>query len=80
MQQSAFDMNTKVGQTNFPLFFFSTAVLCFLISALGVTAGAHRLWSHRSYKAALPLRIFLGVANSMAFQASKNDCSADTSF
>nr|QGT37389.1 stearoyl-coenzyme A desaturase 1 [Pampus argenteus] len=44
------------------------SVLCFLISALGVTAGAHRLWSHRSYKASLPLRIFLGFANSMAFQ------------
>ncbi|XP_028845843.1 stearoyl-CoA desaturase b [Denticeps clupeoides] len=44
-----------------------TAV-CFFISALGVTAGAHRLWSHRSYKASVPLRIFLAVANSMAFQ------------
>ncbi|XP_037611155.1 acyl-CoA desaturase [Sebastes umbrosus] len=44
------------------------SVLCFLISALGVTAGAHRLWSHRSYKASLPLKIFLGFANSMAFQ------------
>ncbi|EMP24026.1 Acyl-CoA desaturase [Chelonia mydas] len=42
--------------------------LCFLLSALGVTAGAHRLWSHRSYKASLPLRIFLAIANSMAFQ------------
>ncbi|XP_064418724.1 stearoyl-CoA desaturase b [Latimeria chalumnae] len=44
------------------------AVLCFIYSALGVTAGAHRLWSHRSYKASLPLRIFLAVGNSMAFQ------------
>ncbi|KAI4900938.1 hypothetical protein NFI96_015565 [Prochilodus magdalenae] len=44
------------------------AVLCFVYSALGVTAGAHRLWSHRSYKASLPLRIFLAFANSMAFQ------------
>ncbi|NP_001072045.1 acyl-CoA desaturase [Takifugu rubripes] len=44
------------------------AMLCFFISALGITAGAHRLWSHRTYKASLPLRIFLGVANSMAFQ------------
>ncbi|XP_041691992.2 acyl-CoA desaturase [Coregonus clupeaformis] len=44
------------------------SVFCFLISALGVTAGAHRLWSHRSYKASLPLRIFLATANSMAFQ------------
>ncbi|XP_059387452.1 acyl-CoA desaturase-like [Carassius carassius] len=41
---------------------------CFVFSALGVTAGAHRLWSHRSYKASLPLRIFLAFANSMAFQ------------
>ncbi|XP_055792838.1 acyl-CoA desaturase [Salvelinus fontinalis] len=44
------------------------SVFCFLTSALGVTAGAHRLWSHRSYKASLPLRIFLATANSMAFQ------------
>lgn len=43
-------------------------VICFIISALGVTAGAHRLWSHRSYKAKLPLRVFLTIANSMAFQ------------
>ncbi|XP_071401608.1 stearoyl-CoA desaturase 5-like [Centroberyx affinis] len=42
--------------------------VCFLITALGVTAGAHRLWSHRSYKAKLPLRVFLAAANSMAFQ------------
>ncbi|EHA97944.1 Stearoyl-CoA desaturase 5 [Heterocephalus glaber] len=44
------------------------AYFCFLVTALGVTAGAHRLWSHRSYKAKLPLRIFLAAANSMAFQ------------
>lgn len=44
------------------------SLLCFLASALGVTAGAHRLWSHRSYKASFPLRIFLAIANSMSFQ------------
>ncbi|XP_053164084.1 stearoyl-CoA desaturase [Hemicordylus capensis] len=44
------------------------AGLCFILSALGITAGAHRLWSHRSYKATLPLRIFFAVVNSMAFQ------------
>ncbi|KAJ7324462.1 hypothetical protein JRQ81_017482 [Phrynocephalus forsythii] len=44
------------------------AILCFILSGLGITAGAHRLWSHRSYKATLPLRIFLAVINSMAFQ------------
>ncbi|XP_077469268.1 stearoyl-CoA desaturase b [Stigmatopora argus] len=42
--------------------------VCFYISALGVTAGAHRLWSHRSYTATPPLRAFLALANSMAFQ------------
>lgn len=40
----------------------------YVVSALGITAGAHRLWSHRSYKARLPLRLFLIIANTMAFQ------------
>ncbi|KAJ6223378.1 hypothetical protein RDWZM_001923 [Blomia tropicalis] len=35
---------------------------------MGITAGAHRLWSHRSYKATLPLRILLMLLNSMALQ------------
>ncbi|CAH6951905.1 Scd4 [Phodopus roborovskii] len=39
-----------------------------IVAALGITAGAHRLWSHRTYKARLPLRLFLIVANTMAFQ------------
>lgn len=47
-------------------------MFCFVVSALGITAGAHRLWSHRSYKASLPLRILLGVANSMAFQVARH--------
>lgn len=52
----------------FSFSFCLSAYFCFLVTALGVTAGAHRLWSHRSYKAKLPLRIFLAAANSMAFQ------------
>lgn len=39
-------------------------------SGLGITAGAHRLWAHRSYKAGLPLRIFLMLCNCMANQGS----------
>ncbi|XP_029328189.1 acyl-CoA desaturase 4 isoform X1 [Mus caroli] len=39
-----------------------------VVAGLGITAGAHRLWSHRTYKARLPLRIFLIMANTMAFQ------------
>ncbi|XP_018495371.1 acyl-CoA Delta(11) desaturase [Galendromus occidentalis] len=37
-------------------------------AGLGVTAGAHRLWSHRSYKARLPLRIVLMLFNCLACQ------------
>uniref|UniRef100_A0A8D2CRR5 Fatty acid desaturase domain-containing protein n=1 Tax=Sciurus vulgaris TaxID=55149 RepID=A0A8D2CRR5_SCIVU len=44
------------------------AYLCYLVSVLGITAGAHRLWSHRTYKARLPLRLFLIIADTMAFQ------------
>lgn len=47
---------------------FAWTFVCFVVSALGVTAGAHRLWSHRSYKASFPLKVFLALANSMAFQ------------
>ena len=37
---------------------------------MGITAGAHRLWSHRTYKARLPLRLLLVAANSMAGENS----------
>ncbi|XP_067938179.1 stearoyl-CoA desaturase 5-like [Watersipora subatra] len=40
----------------------------FLVAAVSVTAGAHRLWSHRSYKAKLPLRIMLMLFNFAAGQ------------
>lgn len=40
------------------------------ITGLGITGGAHRLWAHRSYKATLPLRVFLMLVNSMANQGS----------
>lgn len=40
------------------------------ISGLGITAGVHRLWSHRSYEAGTPLRIVLMLCNSMAMQGS----------
>ena len=31
---------------------------------LGVTAGSHRLWAHKSYETVLPVRIFLMLMNS----------------
>ena len=41
-----------------------------MYSALCVTAGAHRLWSHKSYKARLPFKIFLVIGHSIAGQGS----------
>ena len=40
------------------------------ISCLGVTAGSHRLWTHRSYKAKLPLKIFLAIGHTIGIQFS----------
>lgn len=39
-----------------------------LLGGLGITAGAHRLWSHRTYKASVPLRVFLMICNCIAGQ------------
>lgn len=53
------------------------AIFLYLCSGLGITAGAHRLWSHKSYKAKLPLRLILTVFNTMAFQDAVLDWSRD---
>ncbi|KAL6268604.1 hypothetical protein P5V15_001736 [Pogonomyrmex californicus] len=37
-------------------------------AGLGITAGAHRLWSHRSYKAKWPMRFILMIFQTTAFQ------------
>lgn len=38
------------------------------LSYSGITAGVHRLWSHRAYKAKWPLRLMLMIFNTIAFQ------------
>ena len=40
------------------------------ISLFGITAGVHRLWSHKAFKARLPFRIILAICNSIAYQNS----------
>ncbi|KAF5308630.1 hypothetical protein FQR65_LT06091 [Abscondita terminalis] len=42
-------------------------------NGFGITGGVHRFWSHRSYKAKLPLRIILMICFSMAAQNSIYD-------
>lgn len=52
---------------------FATVVCAYLLYALGgigVTAGSHRLWSHRSFKANLPLRVLLACLQSLAYENS----------
>ncbi|KAH8282491.1 hypothetical protein KR054_007962, partial [Drosophila jambulina] len=46
------------------------AFVMYCIGMLGVTAGAHRLWAHRSYKAKWPARLVLAILNCVSFQGS----------
>ena len=43
-------------------------VVMYVITALGVEAGLHRYFTHRSFEASEPVKVFLGVAGSMAAQ------------
>lgn len=46
------------------------AFMLYNMSILGITAGVHRLWAHRSYKARWPLSALLIVFSSIAHQNS----------
>ncbi|WP_245960782.1 hypothetical protein [Wenzhouxiangella sediminis] len=46
------------------------AGVIWLLSGLSITAGYHRLWSHRSYEAAWPLKLFFAVFGTFALQNS----------
>lgn len=50
------------------MIFLITAILLYQLSGIGITAGAHRLWAHRSYKAKWPLQLLLMILNTIAFQ------------
>ncbi|XP_076673223.1 acyl-CoA Delta-9 desaturase-like [Andrena cerasifolii] len=53
------------------------AFLCYITSGLGITAGAHRLWAHKAYKAKWPLEVLLMIFNTMAFQDAAVDWARD---
>jgi len=53
------------------------AYFLYVIGGLGITAGAHRLWSHRSYKANAPLRFILMIFNCIALQNDVIEWSRD---
>lgn len=54
-----------------PIASFFSALVYYLFAALGITAGAHRLWAHKSYKARAPLRCLLALMNAAAFQVGR---------
>lgn len=50
---------------------FEMWVCCYVVGlfgGIGVTGGAHRLWSHKTYEASLPVRLFLMVCFTSAGQ------------
>ncbi|XP_039271781.2 stearoyl-CoA desaturase 5-like [Styela clava] len=59
------------------MFTILSAIVSHVLALLGVTAGAHRLWTHRAYKAKLPLRIFLMILDCLALQNSLFDWCRD---
>lgn len=46
------------------------SVIYYFNTGLGITAGYHRLWSHTSYKASLPLKIYLAAVGAGAVEGS----------
>lgn len=45
-------------------------VVIWQCSSIGITMGYHRLWSHRAFKARMPLRILLALCGTFGFQGS----------
>ncbi|KZO98577.1 delta9-fatty acid desaturase [Calocera viscosa TUFC12733] len=46
------------------------SVFWYFVTGLGITAGYHRLWAHRSYNASVPLEYALALAGAGAVQGS----------
>lgn len=64
-------MAAWIGVTSIPSCKWQTWLEAFIlwpITGLGITAGVHRLWAHRSYNATLPYRFLLMIFNSIANQ------------
>nr|AOE43350.1 delta 9 fatty acid desaturase ScdA [Coremiostelium polycephalum] len=52
---------------------YITAFLSYYIAGIGITAGYHRLFSHRSYDAVWPVRVVLTLMGTTAFEMSVFD-------
>lgn len=49
---------------------FVFSIVYYFFTGLGITAGYHRLWAHRSYNASRPLQYFLALAGAGSVQGS----------
>jgi len=54
--------------TSAKLLTIAFAIVMYWAGGLGITAGAHRLWAHKAYKANAPLKVILALFNTIAFQ------------
>src|SRR5947209_19103186 len=55
----------------------SLLVVLYVITALGVTLGYHRMFTHRAFEASRPFRAIVAVLGSMAVEGSIITCVAD---
>jgi stearoyl-CoA desaturase (delta-9 desaturase) len=54
-----------------------TAVILFFATGMSITAGYHRLWSHKTYDANIVVRVLLAIGGAMALQNSILHWSSD---
>lgn len=55
------------------IYFLLADHIVYILAGIGVTAGSHRLWSHRAFKANTKLQILIMIINSMAYQNTAFD-------
>lgn len=48
----------------------AVAIFLFFFTGMSITAGYHRLWSHKSYEANIVVRVILAIGGAMALQNS----------
>jgi len=63
--------------TGFDMTEITFAALCFIFCGMSITAGYHRLWSHKTYQAHWSLRFIFALGGAFALQNSILHWSAD---
>ena len=66
-----------IYNTGFDLNEFLVALVLFYVTGMSITAGYHRLWSHKAYDAHWSVRLFLAIGGAMTVQNSILHWSSD---